>query len=130
VYTLKEQKPTSRAWVKVGTVKTTSEFSWDEIFAAIAPSMLTGATAHQIRSLLNRKIIDREERELVEDHPDQRVTDIQITSESLRLVLLQLRALKLIQVKMREYAEVWYLTEYGDNYMARLLAVPKKKRKR
>jgi len=130
VYTVKEQKPTSRAWIKVGMVKTTCEFSWDEIFAAIAPSMLTGANAHQIGSLLNRKIIDREERELVKDHPDQRVTDIHITSDSLRLVLLQLRALKLIQVKKGQFGEDWYLTEYGDNYMARLLAVPKKKRKR
>ena len=92
--------------------------------------MLTGATAHEIRHLLNRKIIDREERQLVEAYSDKRVTDINITSESLRLILLQLRALKLIQVKMHEYSEVWYLTEYGDNYMARLLAVPKKKKRK
>ena len=76
------------------------------------------------------QIINREERQLVEDYSDKRVMDISITSESLRLVLLQLRALKLIQVKVREYTEVWHLTEYGDDYMARLLAVPKKKRKK
>jgi hypothetical protein len=126
-YVLKEQKATSRAWVKVGMVKTTSEFSWDEIFSAIAPSMLTPANSHQIGSLLTRRIVAREERDLVDHHADQRLVDIQITSESLRLVLLQLRALKLIQVKTGKYGEEWFLTEYGDNYMARLLAVPKKK---
>jgi hypothetical protein len=56
----------------------------------------------------------------------EKFDNFRISSRSYDTILLQFRALKLLTV---DGEGQWKLTPYGDNYMTKLLAVPKGKKK-
>ena len=97
--------------------------TWDEVFSIIAPSMISEAADYYIRQVLRDGIIKREKLNVGSEY------DVAIESGDYHKIMVQLRALGLIRpseerrsVKDRG-TTFWSLTEYGDDYMNRLLAI-------
>lgn len=101
--------------------------SWNDIFAIIGPSLIESDPQWSVPKVLLPIIERRVMAKLRRQWPDNRFQRFLISSTDSDAILLQLRALKLITSDERKG---WCLTPYGDNYMARLLAVPKGERKR
>lgn len=102
------------------------ELSWDEIFSIIAPSMIRESSDYNIRNSLLQEILKRRKVDL-----DFFAQEREIDSGDYHRIMVQLRALGLIapseekrSVKDRG-TTYWSLTPYGDDYMNRLLAIPK-----
>jgi hypothetical protein len=99
--------------------------TWDEVFTIIAPSMIREAADYHVRQVLRDGIIKREKLNVASEY------DVAIESDDYYKIMVQLRALGLIRpseerrsVKDRG-TTFWSLTEYGDEYMSRLLAIPR-----
>jgi hypothetical protein len=97
--------------------------TWDEVFSVIAPSMISEAADYNVRQVLRDGIIKREKLNVASEY------DVAIESGDYHKIMVQLRALGLIRpseerrsVKDRG-TTFWSLTEYGDDYMNRLLAI-------
>src|SRR5205807_1297701 len=101
-----------------------AKYSWDEIFAIVSPCMIREGSEYSVRTTLKDSIVKREGIK-----PESGMADI--SSDSFHRIMLQLRALGLItpSVERRSVKErgtrYWSLTPYGDEYMNRLLAIPK-----
>lgn len=99
--------------------------TWDEVFSAIAPCMIREASDYHVRQALRDAVIKRDSIDVTNEY------DVEIDSGDYHKIMVQLRALGLIRpseetrsVKDRG-TTFWSLTEYGDDYMNRLLAIPK-----
>lgn len=109
---------------KLITVNTT----WNKIFAAFAPTLLIDGTEIAIRFRINEmlsKIISPD------DNPYD--THIQITQESLGMILLQFKALGMITIRNSEFdiplessGITWLLTSYGEKVLTQLSAIRRK----
>jgi hypothetical protein len=100
--------------------------SWDDIFSVIGPSLIKGDDHWSVPRALTRTIEERARPNLERKWPNSRFQYFQMSSDDADAILLQLRALKLISI---DSDNKWSLTPYGDNYMTKLLAVPKGKTK-
>ena len=99
--------------------------TWDEIFADLGPTILQNKNDYwtPLRGL-NEMIHRKCARELLNKYPGSRLQNFRISSDSADTILLQLRALKLIEL---DESKSWQLTPYGDNYLVGLLGVRKGK---
>lgn len=119
--TRKSGKQDHTYWVKLGREDYSVEFTWDEIFAHIAPTFLENVEDYNFVNVLNSLIQSRAMHELQEKWPNERFKEIKIHKESFDTIKVQLRALGLITTSGDVHT--WALTPYGDQYMTKLLAV-------
>lgn len=97
--------------------------SWDEMFSRIGPTMLGNTTNYwRPAGVLNSLSENYAHQKLAKKYPAERLTNFRVSSECCDTVLLQLRALKLIEI---DDQRCWQITPYGDNYLVSLLGVVK-----
>jgi len=108
------------------------EISWSQIFARISPLMIDEATDGDLQSELNRMIreINIEHLREADDLQGFRLSDFRINGEDFNTIKVQLMALKLItkSIKSRsvkDKANYWALTPYGETVMTQLRAIKK-----
>lgn len=108
---------------KVGEEWSSVLVSWDEIFSLIGPALLKVVSSYWTPANQLVPLVEaRSARALAKRHPNERFKMFRIASSCQDTLLLQLRALKLIEL---DEEKVWTLTPYGDNYLVSLLGVPK-----
>ena len=109
------------------------DFTWNQIFACVAPQMIDeceeGIFKERLISLLKNKAHLLKSMESFKNM--KRFRHLDITQESLNLVKVQFKALGLIQLSekkrnVRNLNTYWTLTPYGDYVMTQLLAVKRK----
>jgi hypothetical protein len=119
-YTRRETVDHQQALRRLSTPMT-----WDDIFAVIGPCMVREASDYHIREVLRDAVIQRESIDVGSTY------DVEIESGSYHKIMMQLRALGLIRPSEEKRSvkdrgtTFWSVTEYGDDYMNRLLAIPK-----
>ncbi len=125
VYKRKQQQDKNgrKTWVAAGQGELAVEVSWDDVIRYLMPNMIAGVSGWEMDQLLSRMAYYYSYAPMEEAHPAERFEEVHISGESRRTVLVHLRALKLIDVT--EGGRGWQLTEQGDRYMTKLLAVPK-----
>ena len=97
--------------------------TWDLIFRKLGPELLASDSRYWHASNGVGRLVEAAALpKLQRKHPDDRFAAFKIYSHSMDTVLLQLRALKLIEL---DDAKHWQLTPYGDNYLTSLLGVRK-----
>ncbi|SDU16324.1 DUF4062 domain-containing protein [Nitrosomonas ureae] len=108
------------------------EISWSQIFARISPLMIDEATDSDLRSELNRMIREVNMDSLSEDKALEgyELGEFSIKSEDFNTIKIQLLALKLVtkSVKgrsVKDKANYWTLTAYGEAVMTQLRAIRK-----
>ncbi|MGI6449706.1 MAG: DUF4062 domain-containing protein [Desulfitobacteriia bacterium] len=101
----------------------TFDISWDDIFSSIAFMLVKGVDSNAITKALNDMTYDYALQLLEEKYPEDKIDNIEMDMDVMRTILIQLRALKLINLDMKK--NKWGLTAYGDNYMSSLMAVHK-----
>lgn len=107
------------------------EFSWNDLFTAVAPSMINECTDYAFRKNLNTfiaKYSTLEENKEFQNFDD--VENFEISKDSYDLIKVQFRALGLICLseKKRTASDnqtYWKLTPYGDYLLTQLMAVKK-----
>jgi hypothetical protein len=97
--------------------------TWDQIFKKLGPELLASNSRYWdasrgVAQLLELAALPK----LKKKHIGCRFTSFKVFSHTLDTVLLQLRALKLIEL---DEDKDWQLTPYGDNYLTSLLGVKK-----
>ncbi len=98
------------------------EVTWDDFFATLAPQMLRGVHEADLHDTLHEIAEYYGEASATQEFPDDKLDDFKMTGETILTVTIQLRALGLIApIENNE----WELTPYGDNYMTKLIAIPK-----
>lgn len=104
--------------------------SWDEIFKAVGPLLFNEATEPQMKKELSEQLVlcieDEEERA----HHYSKKGWFKIDSDSFHQIKTQLRALGLIKLSdkkrgVKDTSTYWTLTSYGDQYLTKLMAIPK-----
>jgi hypothetical protein len=124
-FTRRAKNDAGTAWRKVSRDSATVELTWDEVFAQVAPTLIRNerySPRADLMSHIKRKVIGG----LGAEYRGERFADFQLAQASWDMILMQLRALQLIQFKESQPE----LTQYGDNYANRLFAVPKGARTR
>ena len=108
-------------------------FTWNEIFASVAPTMIDeaseGAFVHSLNSMLET-VAGPEMRASEKKFKNMTMSDFKITRHDFNTVKVQLRALGLIAKSTRSRSvkdtdTYWTLTPYGDNMMTQLRAIRK-----
>ena len=97
--------------------------AWDLMFSRIGPTMLKNTNSYwspagtlaALCELQGRRALERK-------YPAERFKQFRVSQECVNTILLQLRALRLIEL---DDEKNWCLTPYGDNYLVTLLGVPK-----
>ncbi len=107
-------------------------FSWNELFSAVAPSMIDECTEGVFKNNLTRVVEDSYD--LIKEHEEfSKLTDFwgfSIEKDSFDLIKIQFRALGLIKLSEKKRSATntntyWKLTPYGDYVMTQLLAIKK-----
>ena len=110
--------------------KSAITFSWNQLFACIAPSMLDGCITYTIKSKLDELIAEKSSWKTTKEFSDlEKAEDFSILQTSSDLIIVQLRALGLIKIRDKKSVNDkthWELTPYGDYVMTKLLARKKK----
>jgi hypothetical protein len=110
-------------------------FTWNEMFARIAPLMIDEAADHLLISRLNEFIFERAKERLKlhgDDWAKKTIAKLHINDDDFRGLIVQYRALNLIVERARtqrmsgDTATYFHLTSYGDRLMTNLRAVTKK----
>lgn len=106
--------------------------TWNQIFAAIAPSMINEASDSSLRGAFNRFFSEVAQRELSKEKQlkGKELYDFKFNDNDIDTCVVQLRALGLIRenVKQRSVKDTgtyWTLTPYGDTKMVQLRAIRK-----
>jgi hypothetical protein len=104
--------------------------TWNEIFAAVAPSMISEASKTRFNHLLTEffESYSRKRFRKDKDLKGTELTDFAFNDEDLDTCLVQLRALGLIKESVRQRSvkdtrAYWSLTPYGDHLMVQLRAL-------
>lgn len=101
--------------------------SWNEIFKLLSPKMINGCDEDQLQEALNSYI----EIEMTKNYQSTGhavIDELEVLSKSFQTVIVQLRALGLIQIEENQKynkATGWRLTKYGDRMMTQLIAIQK-----
>jgi ribosomal protein L30E len=109
-----------------GIINTT----WNDVFAQIAPHLISEINEHQIKNTLN-KFIEKLGTEKLEKQDDAKVHKFKsfvINKDDYQTIKVQLRALGLITQSVQKRAvsdkgTYWTLTPYGDTVMNQLRAI-------
>lgn len=104
--------------------------TWNQIFAAIAPSMINEASDRSLRASFNRFFSDVALREFSKEKKmkGKELYDFEFNDNDIDTCIVQLRALGLMRenVKQRSVKDTgtyWTLTPYGDTKMVQLRAI-------
>jgi len=117
--TRKIQNEKGTGWRKLCDQWESVDVSWDAIFATLAPEFIE---RHRVgRWSLADLVWTQARGDLTLKYPGERLTDVAVSSDDWDTLLLQFRALNMLQCVDGD----WQLTGYGDNYAAKLLGVPK-----
>jgi len=106
-----------------------TEATWNDIFATIAPYMIDESAEESLRTALERFLQSRELGALQAIQPaSRRVEGIRITEDDFQTIKVQLRALGLIAKSNRprsvkDTSNYWSLTPYGDHILTGLRAI-------
>jgi hypothetical protein len=123
LYAREALNPDTGRFKKVNDEWSSVFVSWDEIFGRIGPTMLKGTGSYWFPSDSLRYLSEAySQKKFQEQYPKERQNNFRVSTDCVNTVLLQLRALKLIEL---DNAKTWQLTPYGDNYLVSLLGVPK-----
>lgn len=114
------------------TCNPTLVFSWNDIFAHIAPNFIDECKEDRFKLLIN-KLISEHKDEIIEQPCFKNLknfSDFKINTEDFNLIKVQFKALGLIKLSERkrgvkESTDYWTLTDYGDHVMTQLLAIRK-----
>ena len=117
------------------TLSFVTNLTWNEIFAAISPELINEATDYKISMTLNELIEKTEFDRVREDdkfqsYSEPEILDFQIEPDDFRTIIVQLRALGLIEMSLKnrsvkDTSTYWKLTRYGDFVMNKLRAIPR-----
>lgn len=105
------------------------EFSWNELFACVAPSMIDECTEYSFKRNLCDLIANESSWEKQEEFKElSSAKSFVITQEAFDLIKVQFRALGLIEISQKKRSSAdkqtyWKLTPYGDYVMTKLVAV-------
>jgi hypothetical protein len=107
-----------------------SSFSWNQIFAHIAPLLINEASEADLIHAINGLIYKHETSRLKKLHPGYKFTFYSYI-EYFQTIKIQLRALKLITPSSKKHAihdkqNYWSLTPFGEAQLERLRAIKKK----
>lgn len=126
--------PDKETYIGYKRVTYTGKFkkTWNEIWAAISPTLINEATANEIKTSL-RNFLSKEGQNIWQDKGDLKdatVDDFRFEPDLYDTVFVQFRALGLMResVKQRSVKDTntyWTLTSYGDNLMMQLRALRK-----
>ncbi len=104
--------------------------TWDELFAAVSPTMINEASDLEFRSAIDSRIRDKSYRihRKDSDFKDKEISRFSVHNEDFQTTKVQLRALGLIDksIKTRSVKDTenyWTLTPYGDHVMNKLRAI-------
>lgn len=114
-------------------ILTTHDFTWDELFAMLAPLMMDESGEDGLRGRLSHEleaIARREEREVLKE--GERISGAEIEEDSFQAVKVQLFALGLIQKSVkkrgvRDTRTYWSLSSSGEAHLMRLRAIRRPK---
>ena len=117
-------------WYEELTYSASIRPTWNAIFAAIAPTMITEASDSDLR-LAFRKFLERESRKVFEKDKDvknAKLSKFVFQAEEIETCIVQLRALGLIRESdkkrsIKDTGSYWTLTPYGNTVMMQLRAV-------
>ena len=104
-------------------------FSWNELFVAVAPSMINECTEYVFRNNLETYIYNHGTWKTDENFSDfDKSEDFKISKDSFDLIRVQFRALGLICLSekkrtTRDISTYWQLTPYGDYLLTQLMAI-------
>jgi hypothetical protein len=109
-----------------------SEFTWNQVFAAVAPKMIREATEYEIRTAVNALLVDSEVQVNAPEFARHEFESFRIKERDFQTIVVQLRALGLIiastkQRSLKDTQAYWTLTPYGDTIMTHLRAQRKTK---
>jgi hypothetical protein len=104
--------------------------TWNQIFAAVAPTMTNEATDHLLKSSL-KSFLTQETSKVYQEakqFKDKHLTDFSHAPSEIDTCIIQLRALGLIKVNdkkrsVKDTGTYWTLTPYGDALMVQLRAI-------
>jgi hypothetical protein len=106
--------------------------TWNQIFAAIAPSMISEASDQMLRSSFHRFFAEVAQKEFTKEKglKDKELHHIDFNNNDIDTCIVQLRALGLIrenikQRSLKDTGTYWKLTTYGDMKMVQLRALRK-----
>lgn len=122
-----EENPATGRFRKVDRHYESLRLSWDDIFANVGSDIVQRGAHWSVTYSLIPLIGWRAPASLRRRWPKAKFQNFAIEANCANTILLQLRALKLIAADKNGR---WILTPYGDNHLARLLAVPKGQTKR
>ncbi len=111
--------------------------TWNEIWAAISPTLISEASSYEIRSALNY-FLEKTGKEIWEDEGDLKdasLSGFRFDNDMYDTIFVQYRALGLMKesIKQRSVKDTktyWTLTHYGDNLMMQLRAVKRDKKEK
>jgi hypothetical protein len=106
------------------------DVSWDDIFGAIAPSMIDECSDGEVRQLLQNFFIERARAGFKNDKEfeSRKLINFKFRTGTFDTVIVQLRALQLIEQSVKERSvkdrkTYWKLTKRGDELMVKLRAL-------
>ncbi|RYY80708.1 MAG: DUF4062 domain-containing protein [Moraxellaceae bacterium] len=107
--------------------------AWNHIFEFLSTSMIVENSEENLLKLLAdcfRKFGYKQIIEFIEQNSLRSLTNISASAEDLRLVIVQFRALRLIELSSKKHPPsdtkiYWTLTPYGDQLMTELNAIKK-----
>ncbi len=114
----------SRSWAYFSVVV---KMSWNNIFAVLGPSMLDEAGESTLKASLWTHF-QRHWGEAIAEEMDGPIMEGRMFDGDFRTIIVQLRALGLIQVSIkrrsaRDHETYWSLTRYGDQIVTQLRAI-------
>lgn len=127
VYTREILNPDTGRFRKGGEESGTTTLTWDQIFRKLGPELLADSSnywhpSRGIAYLIEGAVTPK----LLKAAPNDRFTQFKVYTSSTDTIMLQLRALKLVEL---DEEKNWQITPYGDNYLTSLLGVKKGKQK-
>lgn len=103
--------------------------TWNQIFLAIAPSIMTECYEYGVKKSLNNFLAYYSSKtNISEEYPNYSSFDnFEIKQTSFDIIKIQLRALGYISLSFKGGDTYWKLTQYGDYMMTQNLAIKKDK---
>jgi hypothetical protein len=109
------------------------KISWNSIFEYLSPSMIVENSEENLLTLLGEciyKYCYEQIKEFINKNQLKNLSNSKAYSEDLRLVIVQFRALQLIELSNKKHPPsdsniYWTLTSYGDQLMTQLTAIKK-----
>ncbi len=104
--------------------------TWDQVFQIIGPLLLNEESEYKMKEELSNQLILNIEDEKEREHHWKNRIWFKIENDDFHLIKTQLRALGLIKLcekkrGVRDTGAYWTLTNYGSQYLTKLMAIEK-----